>query len=169
MDDVWIDAVEQFLKGDDWRNRVLSFVDNNCALYANDTGDISAFTHGQYDIWHEFKDLVDSCIGSVLSDLGGSEESFARACEDRLKERDKGRDANRLHQFDPSLCVGYRCFLTVLDATHRKRLANVTRAQPGLTMAPLPFEPSPIAARCLGVRTGTASLGYVTVLTPVAH
>jgi hypothetical protein len=94
MDDVWIDAVEQFLKGDDWRNRVLSFVDNNCALYANDTGDISAFTHGQYDIWHEFKDLVDSCIGSVLSDLGGSEESFARACEDRLKERDKGpRDA----------------------------------------------------------------------------
>ena len=83
MDDVWIDAVEQFLKGDDWRNRVLSFVDNNCALYANDTGDISAFTHGQYDIWHEFKDLVDSCIGSVLSDLGGSEESFARACEDR--------------------------------------------------------------------------------------
>lgn len=74
---------------------MLTFVDESCALFADDgDDDMSSFTHAQYGVWHQFKDIVDSCISAVLSDLGGSEEAFAEACENILKEKDKGpRDA----------------------------------------------------------------------------
>ena len=75
-----------------------------------------------------------------------------------LKERDQGRGANQHHQFDRSLCIGRRCFLTDVDGTSKRRLANLTRAQPELTMTPLPFQASALASRCLGARSAKTSL-----------
>ena len=85
-----------------------------------------------------------------------------------LKERDQGRGANQHHQFDRSLCIGRRCFLTDVDGTSKRRLANLTRAQPELTMTPLPFQASALASRCLGARSAKTSLGYATVLIALA-
>ena len=94
MEDVWIDAVSQFLRGDSWRKKVVNYVDKNCILFAEDDNEITAFTHGQYEIWRDFKNMVEDSISSVLNDLGGSSESFSKACDERLAEQDKGpRDA----------------------------------------------------------------------------
>ena len=94
MEDVYIDAISQFLKGDTWRTKVLSYVDTHCERFSTACGEDSDFSHEQYDIWHRFKELVDTCVATVLRDLGGDDETFARACEERLKERDRGpRDA----------------------------------------------------------------------------
>ena len=94
MEDVWIDAVSQFLRGDSWRKKVVNYVDKNCILFAEDDSDISAFTHGQYEIWKEFKAIVEESIGGVLNDLGGNPESFSKACDERLAQEDTGpRDA----------------------------------------------------------------------------
>ena len=94
MEDVWIDAVSQFLRGNSWRKKVVNYVDKNCILFAEDDNEITAFTHGQYEIWRDFKNMVEDSISSVLNDLGGSSESFSKACDERLAEQDKGpRDA----------------------------------------------------------------------------
>ena len=94
MDDVWIDAVDQFLRGNQWKKRVVDFVDKNCILFADEDDEITAFSHGQFDIWQEFKDTVEDSIGGVLNDLGGSPEAFSKACDERLAKEDKGpRDA----------------------------------------------------------------------------
>ena len=94
MDDVWIDAVDQFLRGNQWKKRVVDFVDKNCILFADEEDEITAFSHGQFDIWQEFKDTVEDSIGGVLNDLGGSPEAFSKACDERLAKENEGpRDA----------------------------------------------------------------------------
>ena len=91
MDDIWIDAVSQFLKGDEWRRSVKGFVDTNCSAFA---GSEEEHTHGQYDVWRQFRDLVDGQIEGVIAQLGGSPETFCKACDERLARDDRGpRDA----------------------------------------------------------------------------
>ena len=45
MDDVWIDAVDQFLRGNKWKKRVVDFVDKNF-LFADEDDEITAFSTG---------------------------------------------------------------------------------------------------------------------------
>lgn len=94
METIWIEAVEQFLQGEQWKQQVVAYVDEHSRLFSRVGEQEDDFTHEQYASWHGFKDLVDECIGGVVCDLGGSEELFANACEEKLKQPDLGpRDA----------------------------------------------------------------------------
>ena len=71
MEDVWIDAVSQFLRGDSWRKKVVNYVDKNCILFAEDDNEITAFTHGQYEIWRDFTSRWEKMSTKLQSSING--------------------------------------------------------------------------------------------------
>ena len=88
MEDVWLDAVSQFLKGEEWRVSVKTFVDSMCHTFAGDPR--GEFSHTHYTCFLDFGKMVDRCIAQLLASLGGTDEAFFKACDERLSRRDLG-------------------------------------------------------------------------------
>ena len=89
MDDIFIDAVAQFLKGEEWRTNVRTFVDSHCALFAESRRG-TEYGHGLFEVWRSFQEMAEQCISGVLDQLGGTSEGFCKACDERLALPDTG-------------------------------------------------------------------------------
>jgi hypothetical protein len=86
-----IDAVENFLRGSEWRSVVNEFVNSHCAMFAVIDGEHG---HGQHDVFLSFHDTVEGLLDGVLSSLGSSPEKFIDALKEREHAPERGpRDA----------------------------------------------------------------------------
>ena len=85
---IWIDVVGQFLDGEEWKETVKEYVDAHCALFAPIEGD--EYDHGHFDVWNEFRNIAEAIIEAKLAEIGGSAESFFKACDERLVADDQG-------------------------------------------------------------------------------
>ncbi len=83
-----IEAVENFLRGREWRETVTTFVNAHCAMFADIEGEQG---HGQYEVFQNFQATVDGLLGGVLQELGSREEAFIEACQRHLDSPDRGR------------------------------------------------------------------------------
>ena len=89
--DTIIDAVQGYLGSSEWKHLITTFVSNHCAIFADIEGE---HDHGQYQIFQEFRTMVDGMVDGVLSDVGSTAEEFIEACEAKLQQPDQGpRDA----------------------------------------------------------------------------
>ena len=77
-----IDAVENFLRGAEWKHTMNTFVNGHCAMFAVIDGEHGL---GQHDIFRDFRDTVDGLLDGILSSLGSSPEVFIEAL--KAKER----------------------------------------------------------------------------------
>jgi hypothetical protein len=86
-----IDALENFLRGPQWKNTMNTFVNSHCAMFAVIDGEHG---HGQHEVFRNFRETVDGLLEGVLSDLGCSPEIFIDALEKRQRRPEGGpRDA----------------------------------------------------------------------------
>ena len=53
-----------------------TFVRSNCAGFKH--ADSSNYTHHQYKIWKDFKEMAENVLGFALDAVGGSIESFEK-------------------------------------------------------------------------------------------
>ena len=80
-----MDAVGQFLKSPDWQGQVSSFMDMHSSAFCE-----GEHTHGAYEIYEEFRAMVDEILEKFLLELGGNPESFIKACDEYLSQNDRG-------------------------------------------------------------------------------
>ena len=89
--EIVISCVENFLKGNEWKTLVTTFVDSHCAIFADIEGE---HDHGQYEVFNNFRGMVDAILQGVFDEVGSSAEDFISACQIKLSSEDKGpRDA----------------------------------------------------------------------------
>ena len=85
MEDVWIDAVQQCLRGEDWVQAVDAFVDQHCLVFCdageNLGGDPGTFTHEHHGVFRTYRELVDAQLARVLGNLGGNVDQLVEAME----------------------------------------------------------------------------------------
>ena len=83
-----VDAMENFLRGLEWKNTVSTFVNSHCAMFADIEGEHG---HGQYEVFKQFQVTVDGLLGGILDELGSDPEEFIDACKLHLEKPDRGR------------------------------------------------------------------------------
>ena len=72
MDEIWIEAVSQFIKGEEWHQTMKIFIDNHCELFSNLSLNDKEFMIGHYQVYQEFKSLCDALLENLIVELGGS-------------------------------------------------------------------------------------------------
>ena len=79
--EIVISCVENFLKGNEWKTLVTTFVDSHCAIFADIEGE---HDHGQYEVFNNFRGMVDAILQGVFDEVGSSAEDFISACQIKL-------------------------------------------------------------------------------------
>jgi hypothetical protein len=82
-----IDAVENFLRGAEWKQVMNTFINGHCAMFAVIDGEHGL---GQHDVFRDFRDTVDGLLDGVLSSLGSSPELFITALKQREQRPERG-------------------------------------------------------------------------------
>ncbi len=89
--DVVVESIENYLKGPDWKAMITTFIDSHCAIFSDIEGE---HDHGQWEVFREFRELVEGMLEGVLREIGSTPEEFIYACEIKLSQNDMGpRDA----------------------------------------------------------------------------
>jgi hypothetical protein len=74
MSDVYLEALQNYLNGREWRESIEMFVSANCSLYA----DIQDMNHKQYEMWRTFQEIVENILEMALQTVGGSTVSLEK-------------------------------------------------------------------------------------------
>ena len=68
--DWFFDIIINFLRSPRWKTPIMSFLDEHCIIFDNETENKLEYT----PIHKEFKDLVEELIGCLLAELGVTQE-----------------------------------------------------------------------------------------------
>ena len=84
---VVLDAITQFLSGDDWRQekRMRAFIDSNCVLFDGDLA--GEYSHVHHEVWQEFMKQVDAILSNLVTEIGGRIEDVENALRAEAKQR----------------------------------------------------------------------------------
>ena len=61
----------------------MTFIDENCVIFDNDEENKLVY----YDKFNNFRQLIDNLLETHLSEIGITEEAFAKACEAGMDSR----------------------------------------------------------------------------------
>ena len=78
------------------------FVSNHCAILADIEGE---HDHGQYQIFQEFRTMVDGMVDGVLSDVGSTAEEFIGSRRRNCNSQTKDPAMQRLKLYLPTFDV----------------------------------------------------------------
>ena len=67
---------------------VMTFIDENCVIFDNDEENKLVY----YDKFNNFRQLIDNLLETHLSEIGITEEAFAKACEAGMDSRPENKD-----------------------------------------------------------------------------
>ena len=70
MDEILLDAIQQFVGGKDWSEPIDEFKRLNAYLFNSQEPLESGYSIEQYDAFLRFGELVDELLGKVIGDLG---------------------------------------------------------------------------------------------------
>lgn len=106
MSEVYIDLLHSYLNDNEWKKNIETFVESNCSSFKN----INEYNHEHYDIWKNFKEIVEQILDMTLSQVGGSIEALEKSLDEIASETPNGpRDEitkdilNRLLTYDDFL------------------------------------------------------------------
>ena len=143
MEEVWVEAIAQYLNGAEWRGKVERFVDAKCVHFAgrrsggghaHENGDANGDGNGDGNgvfvsadeeamhrrIFEEFRqDVVHESLETVLSALGANSEIFLQVAKRRMKE---GHANSRDVRLILRKLVTYDSFETFAGMMYRRRL-----------------------------------------------
>ena len=86
-DDWLFDYLMETFHSPSWEVPVMAFIDENCVIFDND--EENKFVYSEKH--HEFCHLIDNLLGAHLSEVGVSEEQFAKVIEFGYQKRDINR------------------------------------------------------------------------------
>mmetsp|Transcript_30172 Transcript_30172/g.38922 ORF Transcript_30172/g.38922 Transcript_30172/m.38922 type:complete len:897 (+) Transcript_30172:103-2793(+) len=95
MDEIWTEALQNYLLSQDFQENVQKFVKKQAYLFdgSNQAKDAD-FDHRHHKVWKEFQDIVETMLEKVLEDLGGNFQALEKALDERASEPPRGpRDA----------------------------------------------------------------------------
>ena len=72
MEDVWIEALHQYIEGDKWLLPAMKWIDANCAAFDGVEPGAAAtreFDAGQFALFCEFRELADGLLGALLDEV----------------------------------------------------------------------------------------------------
>ena len=91
MDEILLDAVDQFVKGNGWSGPINEFIGKHSHLFSEN--DSEEYDVEQYDVFLQFGELIDSLLRQVVQDLGCSEDMLITILKDSVnKESRSTRD-----------------------------------------------------------------------------
>ena len=80
MEEIWLDALHQYIKSHEWLGSLRAWVDANCAAFDDDSevaalgrgaaGACVEASVGQFALFVDFRALAERCLGKLLDDLG---------------------------------------------------------------------------------------------------
>ncbi|OQS04983.1 sporangia induced hypothetical protein [Thraustotheca clavata] len=82
MSDFLVDAIAQFVKGDEWKIPVGEFMNIHKIAFVGLSGNEDEHTLQHHAIFMEFKELVERLLEGVIADLGCDANSFVAALEE---------------------------------------------------------------------------------------
>ena len=85
-DDLYLQALQNFLKSDDWKESLLIFIRANC-LYFENVQDLHA---EQHVIWKSFQEIAENVVQIGLMMVGGSIEELEHALDDVYARPSRG-------------------------------------------------------------------------------
>jgi len=77
MSDMYLEVLQNYLNGSEWRQSVEMFVASNCKYFQN----IGEMDHQQHDIWKRFQDVVEMVLESALDSIGGNIQKLEEALD----------------------------------------------------------------------------------------
>ncbi|KAF0755788.1 hypothetical protein AaE_004856 [Aphanomyces astaci] len=84
MCDFLLDAVAQFLKGDQWLEPVNAFMHANKLAFVGLAGPQESYSLQQHAVFVEFKDLAERLLEGIVQDLGCEPSTFVAALEEAV-------------------------------------------------------------------------------------
>ncbi|RQM28445.1 hypothetical protein B5M09_007636 [Aphanomyces astaci] len=84
MSDFLLDAVAQFLKGDQWLEPVNAFMHANKLAFVGLAGPQESYSLQQHAVFVEFKDLAERLLEGIVQDLGCEPSTFVAALEEAV-------------------------------------------------------------------------------------
>ena len=69
MEDIWLEALHQYLQSSEWFDTITVFVENHCSIF---DGCGEEYDHGHYTVFREFVEISEQILNDMLSNLGGS-------------------------------------------------------------------------------------------------
>jgi len=69
MEDIWLEALHQYLQSSDWFDTINVFVENHCSIF---DGRGEEYDHGHYTVFKEFVEISEQILNDMLQNLGGS-------------------------------------------------------------------------------------------------
>jgi hypothetical protein len=85
-DDLYLQALQNFLKSDDWKESLLIFIRANCLYFEN----VQDFHAQQHVIWKNFQEIAENVVQIGLMMVGGSIEELERGLDDVYSRPSRG-------------------------------------------------------------------------------
>ena len=118
-----IDAVENFLRGLEWRQTMNTFINGHCAMFAVINGEHG---HGQFEVFSHFRDTVEGLLDGVLSSIGCSEEAFIRGLKKREQQPEGGPRDAAINEMIRTLMTFERfAIFKVMMHKHNQKLTDI--------------------------------------------
>lgn len=87
-----IDAVAQFLQGNDWQNSITQFLENNYTLFVPESTEDKlskgvGYTFEQYAVFQKFTDMIERLLEGLISELGCNPNDLFDALQESSKNK----------------------------------------------------------------------------------
>lgn len=86
MSEVFFEALQDYLRGEEWRQSIEMFVEANCANFRC----VKEFDHRHHALWKTFQEIVDQILDMALSNVGGSLTMLEEAFDQLSSQRSRG-------------------------------------------------------------------------------
>lgn len=86
MSDVYLEVLQNYLNGSEWRQSVEMFVSSNCKYFHN----ITDLDHQQYALWKTFQEIVETILEMALDSVGGNLATLERALDNVQNQPSRG-------------------------------------------------------------------------------
>ena len=87
MEEILLDAVDQFVKGSGWSDPINEFIAKHAHLFSEN--DSEEYDVEQYDVFLQFGELIDTLLRQVVQDLGCTEEMLIKVLKDSVNNESR--------------------------------------------------------------------------------
>eukprot|EP00601_Ochromonadales_sp_CCMP2298_P020211 CAMPEP_0173314626 /NCGR_PEP_ID=MMETSP1143-20121109/25438_1 /TAXON_ID=483371 /ORGANISM="non described non described, Strain CCMP2298" /LENGTH=149 /DNA_ID=CAMNT_0014257245 /DNA_START=62 /DNA_END=508 /DNA_ORIENTATION=- len=85
-DHLYLEALQNYLNGGEWRQSVEMFVESNCKFFDR-TADLD---HQHHSLWRTFQEIVETILDMALANCGGSLRELERALDEVQGRESRG-------------------------------------------------------------------------------
>jgi len=91
MEDIWWEALHQYLQSSEWYETINVFVESHCAIFERTPSDQpNEYFHGHYTIFKQFVEISEQILNDMLANLGGSMDQLTASLNSHSYTRPTG-------------------------------------------------------------------------------